>query len=518
MVYIFGHKKPDTDSVTSAIALSYLKNHTGIKAEPRVLGKINDETKFVLDYFNIEAPKLLEDVKIKIKDIKYYRDCHSYINDSLYKVYNNMVEHNVTGMPILSNDNKFVGLITSKMIMNNMIKDNFDTIDTLYDNVVELLEGNALLRYDLKIKGEINKNIFVAENSAEFKNYIKSKPILLIVANGFELETNDIEFAKENKINIIKTNYSEFKVDKLLTLSNCCVLLKDKMRKNYFYEETYFEDFKEEAASLGHNNYPILSSKGKCLGLIRITDLDKPKKKRVILVDHNEEKQSVYGLEEAEILEIIDHHKINTLSTNMPINFRNMTVGSTNTIIYSLYIENGVVIPKNIAGIMLSGIISDTLMFTSPTTTNYDKYVGEKLSMISGINIESYSKEMFKAGTNLKGKTIDEILEQDTKTYDINDKKVYISQIITLNSDDIFLRKQEYIKKLNEIEEKSGFDIVLLSVTDVIKKGSYLLYNEASEKIISSAFSVKNIEEGIYMDEILSRKKQILPKLMDAIR
>ena len=518
MVYIFGHKKPDTDSVTSAIALSYLKNQMGMKAEPRVLDKVNDETRFVLDYFNFEVPRLLDDVKIKIKDIKYYRDCYAYVTDSLYKVYDQMMNNNVTGMPILTLDNKFLGLITSKTIMNNMINDNFDSIDTVYNNILELLDGESIFNFDTNIKGSINKSIFIAENLEEFKKYMVIKPKLIIIANGFELDEESYEFAKNNKINVISTNFSEFKIDKLITLSNCCSILKDKMRKVYFYEDTYFEDFKEEAAKLGYNNYPILSSKGKCLGLIRITDLDKPKKKKVILVDHNEEKQSADGIEEADILEIIDHHKINTLSTNMPINFRNMTVGSTNTIIYSLYIENGIVIPKDIAGIMLSGIISDTLMFTSPTTTSYDKYVGEKLALISEIDIEFYSKKMFKAGTNLKGKSINEIINSDLKTYDINEKKVCISQLITLNSDEILQKKEEYVKEINQLAKNREFDVVLFSVTDVIKKGSYLIFNDSAKHIISSAFSIDNIEQGYYMNQILSRKKQILPKLMDVIR
>ena len=429
-----------------------------------------------------------------------------------------MINHNITGLPILSVDKKFVGLITSKMIINDMIKDNFDTINTTYNNILELLNGVSLLNFDEQIKGIIDNDIFIVDSISEFRNKMIKKPKLIIIANNSKLDLEDYKFSKSNNINVIQTYFSKFKIDKLITLSNCCGLLEEKMRKTYFYEDGYYDDFKEEATLLGHNNYPVLNSKGECLGLIRITDIKKPSKKQVILVDHNEEKQSVDGLEESEILEIIDHHKINTLSTNMPINFRNMTVGSTNTIVYSMYNENGIKIPKDIAGIMLSGIISDTLMFTSPTTTDYDKEAGKQLSKISEVNIESYSKEMFKAGTNLKGKTIDKIIDSDTKTYEINNKKVYISQVITLSPDEILNNKEKYIDRLNQLENDNNYDVVLLSVTDVIKSGSYLLYNESAKKIISEAFSVENIKEGLYVNKILSRKKQILPRLMDVIR
>ena len=517
MIYIFGHKKPDTDSVTSAIALSYLKNKLGLKAEPRILGKINEETKFVLDHFNVEVPKILQDVKLQIKDINYFKDCYAYNTDSLYKVYEYMIDCNVTGVPIVSIDKKFIGLITSKMIMNNMIKGSFDKLDALYNNIVELLKGESIIKFDINIKGKIDKNIFIVRSIEEFRNCMVNKPKLIIITNGFKINYDDYEFIKENKINVIRSNFSEFKVDKLITLANSCGNLKDKLRKNYFYEDNYYEYFKEEAAKIAHNNYPVLSSKGKCLGLIRVTDMEPPKKKRVILVDHNEAKQSVEGLEEAEILEIIDHHKIKANTIN-PINFRNMTVGSTNTIIYSMFMENNVDIPKDIAGLMLSGIISDTLLLTSPTTTEYDKYVADELSKIADINIESYGKDMFKAGTNLKGKSIDEVIDMDAKEYEINDKKIYISNVITLNPDQIFLHKGNYVHKLTEIEENREIDVVVLLVTDMIKGGSYIFFNHKSKDIVSKATNIEKIKQGEYLEGILSRKKQLLPMLMDVIR
>jgi manganese-dependent inorganic pyrophosphatase len=289
------------------------------------------------------------------------------------------------------------------------------------------------------------------------------------------------------------------------------------MRNISFNENDYYTEFKEKSIKLGYNNYPVVDNDNKCLGLIRITDIDEIDKKKVILVDHNESSQSVDGLDEAEILEIIDHHKLGSLTTNMPINFRNMTVGSTNTIIYSLYNESNVTISKDIAGIMLSGIISDTLKFTSPTTTEYDKFVAERLAVIAEINIDEYASKMFKAGTDLKGKTIDQIIDSDLKVFDEKNKKIAIAQLITLNSEEILNKKDEYINKINEIKNNRGYDLLLLCVTDIIKDGSYIFFDEENFELMEEAFNIENIHEGYFFPKCLSRKKQIVPLIMKVI-
>ena len=236
------------------------------------------------------------------------------------------------------------------------------------------------------------------------------------------------------------------------------------------------------------------------------------------MVDHNEAIQSVEGLEEAEVLEIIDHHNIGSLTTKMPINFRNMTVGSTNTIIYSLYNENNIAIPRDIAGIMLSGIISDTLKFTSPTTTEYDKYVASRLAQVAGVDIDKYSNKMFKAGTNLKGKTIEEIITGDIKIYESNNRRIAISQVITLNSDDILEKKEEYVNAVNNMKENRGYDIMLLCVTDIIKDGSYIFFNDSSNEDIAEAFNFDYINQGYFFAKCLSRKKQLVPVIMNIVK
>ena len=535
-IYIFGHKKPDTDSVTSAIALSYLKNQIGIKVKPMILSDINEETRFVLNYFKVNIPEILEDVKLQIKDLNYYKDCFVNELSSISKTYNYMSSKNITGVPIVDNNNKFIGIITSKMIGSELIDGNFTKLYTSYDNILEVIKGEEILKFDEEIKGNIIAASFRSTtilNTLDFRSdtilivgdrhsiieaAVNNKIKLIIIVGNQEIKEEHLKIAMENKVNIIRTHLDTFHTAKLINLSNYVKNLLTHNRNISFNENDYYDDFKILSSKLGHNNYPVIDNNGTCLGLIRITDINRMNKKQVILVDHNDSSQSVEGLDEAEIIEIIDHHNLGSITTNMPINFRNMTVGSTNTIIYSLYSENNVSIPPDIAGLMLSGIISDTLKFTSPTTTEYDKYVAQKLSLIANINIDEYATKMFKAGTNLKGKTIDEIIQGDIKTYEINNKKIAISQVITMSSYDILERKDDYIKVLNNMKKIGSHDIILLCVTDILKDGSYIFFNEESKDVIASMFDFENIEEGYFFKKCLSRKKQLVPILMSAVK
>ena len=534
-VYIFGHKKPDTDSVTSAIALSYLKNKLGISASPKILGNINKETEFVLKYFNVEVPEYLEDVKVQIKDINYYKECFVNEFDSINKTYDYMYSKNITGVPVVTKNNRFKGLVTTKMIGNELINGDFTKLKTSYNNIIEVLNGEEVLKFDDEIEGTILAAAFRSTtvlNTVEFKKdtimiigdrhsiieeAVNKGIKLLIIVGNLEVKEEHISIARENKVNIIRTGYDTFHTAKLIGLSNYTKNLLTNLRNISFHENDYYGEFKEDCIKLGYNNYPVIDNKNCCLGLIRITDINEINRKQVILVDHNEASQSVEGLDEAEILEIIDHHKLGSLTTNMPINFRNMTVGSTNTIIYSLYNESNVTIPKDIAGLMLSGIISDTLKFTSPTTTEYDKYVAYRLSDISGVNIDEYASKMFKAGTNLKGKTIENIIDTDIKVYEEKNKKIAIAQLITLNSEEILNKKDDYIMKINEIKRNRNYDMLLLCVTDILKDGSYIFYDEESSGLLEKAFDKEKIYEGYFVSKCLSRKKQLVPLIMKVI-
>ena len=536
VTYIFGHRKPDTDSVTSAIALSYLKNEIGYKTVPAVLDDINKETEFVLEYFGIKQPEFLNDVKLKIEDINYYKECYVYENTSIKDTYKYIKEKNITGVPIVNSNKKLLGLVTVKMIGNELICGNFTHLKTSYDNILDTLNGKEILRLDNEISGEIiaaafrsstflntidvnENNIVIVGDRHNVIEYAIGKGVkLLVIVGNQEVKEEHLELARKNNVNIISTPFDTFHTSKLIGLSGYVSTLLNNARIEKINENDYLDSFIELSNKQGYNNYPVVNNKGKCTGLIRVTDIKDKNRKKVILVDHNEAAQSVVGLEEAEITEIVDHHKIGDLTTNKPINFRNMKVGSTNTIIFMLYTEAGIKIPKNIAGIMLSGIVSDTLKFTSPTTTDLDKQSADILSKIANVNIDEYALKMFKAGTKLDGKTIEEIALADMKIFPIDEEKIAVSQVFTLNSEEILDKKEEYIQVLNKLSEAKGYSIALICLTDIIKNGSYILYNTKCEEKVKEVMELEELYQGIYLDGVLSRKKQIVPKLMSYIK
>ena len=534
-VYIFGHQSPDTDAVTASISLSYLKNKQGLNAEPRVLGHINKETKYALDKFNVEEPKYLNDVKLQLKDIEYLKGVYSNKSNSILKVYNYLTEKGITGTPIVDDDNNYVGIVTLKDIVRKLFDNDVEKLDTTYFNVIDVLKGEEVLKFDEEIKGNIlvasynedtfNKNVklssdnilIVGDRHEIIENAINSKIKLLIVTGNGNIKKENLESAKENKVNIIRTSNDSFRTSKLIGLSSKVSTIIEKDNSKVFKENDYYDDFIEASKKLKHNNYPILDSNNKCLGLIRITEIAKKNNKEVILVDHQEKEQSVIGLDEASILEIVDHHKIGNINTNNPINFRNMAVGSTNTIIYFMYEEANIEIPKNIAGLMLSGILSDTLCLQSPTTTNIDKKVVEELSKIAGVDPEKYAFDMFKAGTSLEGLTKEEVIKSDFKSFPApsGEFKFAIGQVFTLDVDRIFEELDEYIKKLDEVNTKEGYEFTVIAITDILKNGSYIIFTEKAKKVLENVYNEENIKQGYFAEGLVSRKKQILPAILE---
>ncbi len=535
-VYIFGHQKPDTDSVTSAISLAYLKNKLGVHAVPARLGEINDETKYVLEYFNATAPMFIEDVKLQLKDLNYHKDYYVNQNISIGEAYQYMTEKGITGIPVVDDNKKFVGLVTAKTIFKDLINGDFGFLHTSYDNIVNTLEGEAILKFDSEITGNIiaaayrsttiinnvrlekDHILIVGDRHSVIEYAVMSKVKLLIVVGEGEIKPEHLEMAQKNQVNIIRTKFDTFRTTKVIGLANYLKNVIPNDRPYTFDEATYYDDFVIKTSKLKHNNYPIIGKNDICKGLIRITEITDKNRKKVILVDHNELEQSAEGLEEAEIIEIVDHHRIGNISTKNPINFRTMSVGSTNTIIYQMYQENNIEIPKDIAGLMLSGILSDTLALTSPTTTEMDKQVVHELAAIVDIDYHQYALDMFKAGTSLKNKTIEEIVNTDIKGYSSEDINFAVSQVFTLDIDSVFTKKDEYIQYINELAKNRDYRLVLLVITDIIRNGSYLLYTDGSQVIISDAFGFIDMEQGQYIDGVVSRKKQIIPAIMEVIR
>lgn len=534
-VYIFGHQSPDTDAVTSAISLSHLKNKLGMDTEPRVLGHINKETKYVLDKFGVKEPKYLNDVKLQLKDLDYHKGLFVDENKSIDYVYKFLTEKGVTGTPVVTDGNKYKGIITIKDIAKKLISNDFDKIDSNYSNILETVSGEEVLKFDDEIKGNVlvasydsdtfisnvnlnsNSILIVGDRQDIIKKAIDDNVKLIVVTGPEKITEENLKLAENNKVNVIKTNIDSFHTSKLICLSNKIGTLLVEDTSKIFRENDYYTDFVEATKKLKHNNYPILNNDGVCLGLIRITEIINKNNKKVMLVDHQEKEQSVIGLDEANILEIVDHHKIGNINTTNPINFRNMTVGSTNTIVYFMYKENNVEIPKEIAGIILSGLLSDTLCLQSPTTTEIDKKVAEDLALIAGVDYKKYALDMFKAGTSLEGLTKEEVIKSDFKSFPIGDEKMAIGQVFTLDVDRIFDELDTYIEKLEEINNKEGYKFIIIAITDILKNGSYLIFTENAKSVLESIYKLDDIKQGYYVDGLVSRKKQILPAILSEL-
>ena len=534
-VYIFGHKYPDTDSITSAIALEYLKKSLGIYAEARSLGELNDESTYILDRFNIKHPKYLNDVKLQIRNVLYHKGI--YINEkcSILDVYDYMNENNVTGVPVVDDELHFKDIVTAKTLLSNSLDSTSDTLDTSYDNIIKALDGKSILKFDEDIKGIVNAVsyksttfidnfnfsnsdiLLVGDRHSIIEKAINMKVKLLIITGDNDVKEEHLKLAKDNKVNIIKTKYNTFKTCRRIMLTNYIRTLFDGKRAYTIQEKDYYDDVIEKTKELGFNNYPVVDKNGICKGLFRVTDIVHKNKKKVILVDHNESSQSVGGLDEAEILEVIDHHKIGDISTNNPINFRNMTVGSCNTIIYQMYKESRVEIPKEIASIMMGGIISDTLALTSPTTTSVDIEVMKELEKISGLDYKEYAKDIFNSSIKLNEKSEAELINLDIKSFHYGNGRTFkVSQVVTMNSKDILARKDKLINELDKIREDKDLDFVLLLITDISTNGSYILYSDTqlSHNMLSRAFN-KEVYPGMFLPLVVSRKKQVIPMIME---
>jgi len=534
-IYIFGHKKPDTDSVCSAIALAYLKKEQGYDAEARILSSINEETKYVLKKFKIETPKILNDVKLQVKDINYHKDFFINIKESVYNAFFKMQETNMSTIPVVDHENNFLGAFAMKDIAKKEILGDMTPLKTNYQMILEVLAGEKILKYDDEIIGNITNIdlrsttfshndllntetiLIIGDRHSIIEEAVKKKVKLIIVTGNNNIKDEHLEIAKQNKVNIIYTKKETYETLLKINFANHI--------DNYRYTEDLVcvnenidvTDLNDIINKTKHSYYPVINNSNNCLGLIKLSDLRDVSPKKVLLVDHNEVNQSVDGLDEAEIVGIVDHHKLGTLGTTKPINFRNMTVGSTCTIIYELFQENKIDIPINIASILLCGIISDTLCLKSPTTTKEDENVLKELSKLTNINPDKLAIEMFKANDVAKAKSIKDIVYMDFKSYTIDKKVIAIGQITTLNSKAILKQKNSYIKFLNKEASTHKYDIMLFSITDIFKNGSYILFNDNAKNILQFAFN-DNLEQGDFLENIISRKKQVLPAIMSVLK
>ena len=535
-VYVFGHQKPDTDAVASAISAAFLMNQKYKEYEfvPRILGKVSKETDFILKKFNVDTPEFLNDVKLKVKNISYRKDFYIHEDNSIKDAYDFITEHSTSGVPIVDHNLTVKSVITLKDIAKLLM--NLSTsLDTTMDNILKAINGRVVNKVDEKIVG----NIFVTSyRSTTFKEKevltkedivitgdrhsiieqaVTSKVKMLILTNGNYMKEEHLALAIKNDINVIKTDLSIFEVMQLLKLSNS---LKSYKGNDVvcLYENDFSERIEELEKKYNYTNLPVIDKDDKCLGLLRYNETFEINKVKVLLVDHNEKNQSVEGLDEADIIEIIDHHKLGNVSTDKPINLRCMTLGSTCTVLYLMYKEQNINIPIDIKGIMLSAILSDTLCLKSPTTTKTDEEVVHALAKELDINYEEYALEMFKEGSDLSDKDPEDIVTQDFKRFTMDDYLIGVGQVFVTGMDAI-KEKQPFLKDALESVKKAGdFYATTLFVTDILTSTSYLYYTDSFKDELEKAFKIENLEQGYCLPEIVSRKKQIIPKIMEVYK
>lgn len=541
-INVIGHKNPDTDSICSAIAYAYLKNveHPGQYIARRA-GNINNETSFVLDYFGVTAPEFLEDVNIQLRDIDFRETPGVPDTISIRAAWQLMKDEDVVTLPIIQRGNKLEGLIT----INDIAKSYMDVYDnhvlalarTPIGNLLEVLDGtlicgnpHARIVNGKVLIGAANVDlleacieeddiVLVADREDAQLEAIEHGAFCLIVCLNAKVSPAVVELAKSHQCNIIATNLDTYSAARMI---NQCLPIKYFMRRSHlvtFQLDDTLDSAKEIMSKLRHRDFPITDDVGNYCGMVSRRNLLAMRRKQVILVDHNERSQAVNGIENAEILEIIDHHRIGSLETINPVYFRNQPVGCTATIIYQMYLEQAVTPPKEIAGLLCSAILSDTLMFRSPTCTPMDEAAARQLSKLADIDIEDYAMKMFSAGSDLVGKTPEEIFYQDFKTFHVEDVTFGVGQISSMNRQELADLQNQIHSYLKDSYLTTKCDMIFFVMTNILDEASTMLcYGEQADQLVQEAFQRELSGNTCYLPGVVSRKKQIVPLLVGTLQ
>lgn len=541
-VFVVGHKNPDTDSICSAICYANLKSELNRDVEYIAVraGHLNEESQYVLERFGVHPPVYIKDVRTQVRDIEI-RETEGVSQDiSLKKVWSLMRDNNVVTLPI-TEENKLVGLITIGDIATSYM-DVYDskilaTAKTMYKNILETLDGQLVIGNEEALFDR-GKVLIAAANPDLMENYIEEHD-LVILGNRYESQLCAIEMkadciivcegaavsvtirklAEEKGCTVISTPHDTYTVARLINQSMPIAHFMRTERLVTFRLDEFTETIKEVMAKKRHRDFPILDKYGNYVGMISRRNLLNMSPKKLILVDHNEKNQAVNGVENAEILEIIDHHRLGSLETIAPVFFRNQPLGCTATIIYQMYRENGVEISRTIASLLCAAILSDTLMYRSPTCTEYDRRTAEELAAIAGIKVEEFAREMFKAGSNLKDKEPKDIFYQDYKTFSSNDISFGVGQINAMTEEELADIKEKLLPYLKEAAESTKVNMVFFMLTNIISESTELLYvGDNAEETIQNAFNVSSEEDAFQLEGVISRKKQLIPALMASMQ
>ena len=487
-VWIIGHKNPDTDSICAAIAYADLKNKISeIKHEPKRAGSINEETRYVLDFFQVEEPELVTDVRAQMKDISFRRTAGVSDHISLKRAWELMKTEDVVTLPVTGVHNRLQGLIVTSDIATSYM-DVYDnrvlaTAKTLYKNIAETLAGTILAgnEHAYFMKGRVvaetsgpdwmdeymepDDLVILGGHTSSQMRAIENNASCLVVCLGLAVSKEVIEAADRRDCVVIGTPYDTFTAARLINQSMPIKYFMTKKNLIQFDLEDYVDDVKDVMSKVRHRDFPIVDEENNYVGMVSRRYLLNTQKKQIILVDHNEKTQAVDGIAGAEILEIIDHHRLGSLETISPVFFRNQPLGCTSTIIYQMYQEQGVDILPNIAGLLCSAIISDTLMFRSPTCTQMDRQAAEALAELAGITIEDHAKKMFQAGSNFGAKSAEEILFQDFKTFSAEKEEFGVGQLSAMSEEELQVVKKKLMPYIEQVRSERNLDMVYVMLT-----------------------------------------------------
>lgn len=537
LVYVSGHRNPDTDSICSAIAYSYLLNATNkYNAIPVRLGEINRETEYVLKRFGVEHPVLLKTVKQKVEDLNYDKVTVFSKDLTLKTAWFLLKQQNLKSAPILDEHGQLLGLLSTSNIIEGYM-DQWDSevlkkaktpvenvIDTLEANVIYLNNALKVIEGDIHIaamsgseaKKRIHENDVVivgGDRSDDLEELISVKPSLIVLTGSLTADENVVKKCEEQGISIISTPFNTYQTSQQIVQAIPVEYVMIKGDIKTFSTDDTLDYMKEVMSETRYRGYPVIDLNNRCVGSISRFALLKGLRKKVILVDHNERGQSIPGIEEADILEIVDHHRVADIQTVGPLLFRGEPLGSTATIVTKMFDELDVEMPSYIAGLLLGAVVSDTLLFKSPTCTPVDTKIAKKLAEIAGVDIQEFAMEMFKAGTSLVGKTVDEIFNQDFKKFSFDNLQVGVAQVNSMDIEGFLPYKKDMLDYMNKFAEDNNLEFTLLLLTDIINANSEIFVGGPRPELVEKAFNVQLTECQGTLVGVISRKKQVVPAI-----
>lgn len=541
-VFVIGHKNPDTDSICSALAYADLKRRlTGEDYIAARAGNLNEETQYIVERFGITPPVFLKDVGTQVRDIEIRETPGVSENISLKKAWTLMKDLNVVTLPITDENNFLTGLINigdiTKSYMEVYDSRILSNAHTKYRNIIETLEAEMIVGDPEEYFTE-GKVLIAAANPDLMESYIEPHD-LVILGNRYESQLCAIEMnadciivcegasvsmtikklAEEKNCVIISTPHDTYTVARLMNQSMPISYFMKRNGLTTFHMDDFTDQIKEVMAKKRYRDFPILGHDGSYVGMISRRNLLNSARKQVIMVDHNEKSQAVDGIENADILEIIDHHRLRSVETISPVFFRNQPLGCTATIVYQMYQEAGIELDKQTATLLCCAIISDTLMYRSPTCTAVDKAAAEDLAKIAGINVEELAGDMFRAGSNLSSKETSEIFEQDFKTFVMNDITFGVGQVNSMNKEELVELKQRLYPYMEEQLKQSGLQMLFFMLTDIVQESTELLYvGSNAQELIRDAMGVEPSGDSFILKGVVSRKKQLIPAIMTVLQ